>query len=312
MFCMAKKKKISIIIPVFNEELNIPTVATVLTEVTNKNKRYHYEFIYVDNGSQDHSREIIQVLKKKDNRIRGVFLSRNFGPEASAQAGFDQAHGDAAIGYACDMQDPAELILEFISEWEMGADVVTGVYTKLEDNFVMSFLRRSFYRIFKTISSIDVPVNSSGYGLTSRKVLDAMKSLPEKYRFYRGLRAWVGFKTVYVTYVRRQRQFGKSSYNLFKYFKHAERSFFGFSYVPLDFLIYTGFILVFLSFIALITFAVTLLPDGKSFSLEEMIFFCMLLFGGIQLLALSIVGKYIQVIVEETKSRPTYIIERII
>ena len=131
------------------------------------------------------------------------------------------------------MQEPASVLPAFIKKWEEGADSVIGVYTKLQDPLIMVILRRAFYAVMKRISDVDIPVNSSGFGLYSR-VIDAMNTLPETYRFGRGIRAWVGFSVAYVPYARRARVHGKSSYSLSAYFHHAERSVFGFSYLPLD------------------------------------------------------------------------------
>jgi len=164
----------------------------------------------------------------------------------------------------------------------------------------------------KSISNIEIPSNSIGFGLYSRKVVDAMKSLPEIYRFNRGIRAWVGFSTAYLNYERRPRLHGKSSYSLIEYFRHAERSVFGFSYLPLDFLIYFGLILVILSFAFIICYILYSLLFGNPIKGAVTILVAIVFFGGINLLALSIIGKYSQVIVEETKARPPYIVDSII
>jgi glycosyltransferase involved in cell wall biosynthesis len=307
-----KNKLISIAISCYNEELNVTGAYTALNKVARAIRRYNFEYIFVDNGSLDATRQEIQKLVKKDAKVRGIFLSRNFGVEASTQAGFDYAEGDAVIWYPCDLQEPAELIPKFIKKWEEGFDSVMGVYTKMQDTWLMTFLRKSFYRIMKSISNIDIPTNSIGCGLYSRKVVDAMKRLPETYRFSRGIRAWVGFSTSYVNYERRQRLHGKSSYTLIEYIRHAERSVFGFSYLPLDLLIYFGLILVILSFIFIIGYVLFSLLFGNPIKGAITILVAIVFFGGINLLALSVIGKYIQVIVEETKARPTYIVDKII
>lgn len=307
-----KKKLISIIIPCYNEEGNVPEAYAALDKVTRVIRQYHFEYVFVDNGSIDGTRQEIRKLVKKDVRVRGIFLSRNFGPESSTQAGFDYAKGDAVIWYPCDLQEPAELIQKFIKKWEEGCDSVMGIYTKLQDTWFMAFLRKSFYRIMKTISNIDIPTNSIGYGLYSRKVVDAMKRLPETYRFNRGIRAWVGFSTAYVSYERKPRLHGKSSYSLMAYFQHAERSVFGFSYLLLDLLIYAGLLLVVCSFLFIIGYILFALLFGNPIKGAVTILVAIVFFGGVNLLALSVIGKYVQVIVEETKSRPPYIIDTVI
>jgi dolichol-phosphate mannosyltransferase len=307
-----KNKTISIIVPCYNEGKNVELAYALLKKVTQLEKEYRFELIFVDNGSLDRTRQYILKIAKKNRTIKGIFLSRNFGPEASTQAGFDYAKGDAVIWFACDMQEPAEAIPKFLRKWEEGFDNVVGVYTRSEDPTWMKFLRKSFYRVMKVISNVDIPTNSSGFGLYSRRVVEAMKSLPEKYRFNRGIRAWVGFTTAYVTYKRQKRTLGRSSYSLLAYFQHAERSVFGFSYLPLDLLIYSGLFLVTCSFLFIITYILFFFIYGSPIRGDVTILIAIVFFGGINLLALAMIGKYIQVIVEETKNRPNYIVERII
>lgn len=309
---MPSKKKISIGIICFNEEPNVLIAYKQLTKITDKAKRYSFEFIFVDNCSSDNTRGEIKKIVKKDKRVVGVFLSRNFGPESSSQASLDFATGDAFILYECDMQDPPNVILDFIKEWEKGFDVVVGIRNKIDDTPLMTFIRKAYYRIFKAISNIEVPVDAGSFALLDEKVMDVIRSMPEKYRFYRGLRAWVGFKTSYIVYQRGKRQYGKTSYNLLGYIKHAERSFFGFSYLPLDIIVYLGLIIVFLLLISIIVYLFLFFLFGKTINASSLIVFSIVLFGGIQLLALSVIGKYIQVIVEETKNRPIYIVEEVV
>ena len=307
-----EKRLVSIGVICFNEEPNVAAAYKELKGITDKNKDYNYEFIFIDNGSTDNTRNEIRKVVKTDKRVSGVFLSRNFGNEASIQASLDYATGDAYICYEGDLQDPASVILDFIKEWEKGFDVVVGIRTKIADNFFMTRIRKLYYRIFRSISNIEVPVDAGAFALIDKKVIQAIKALPEKYRFNRGLRAWVGFKTTYVEYHRRKRQRGKSSYSLLGYIHHAERSFFGFSYLPLDMIVYLGLLIVILSFIVIIIYLLSLFLFGQAIKESTLILILIILSGGIQLLALSIIGKYIQVIVEETKARPVYIVEEVV
>ncbi len=292
------KKRISIAIPCFNEEDNIETTYKRINEIVKKIHTYEFEYIIIDNGSTDQTRNTINKLIRKDKQVSGIFLSRNFGPEASAAACYKYSYGDAVIALPADLQDPPELILKFIKKWEQGFDVVIGIYRKTEDDLVTKSLRSFFYFFFRKISNIDVPVNASGVGLFSKKVVNALNSLPEKYRFFRGLRAWIGFKSTKIYYDRKKRQGGISSYNILNYFKHAEIGIFGFSYLILDSMFYFGMVVSFFSFIFLMSV----------FSLYSLVIFI----GSLLLFAISIIGKYIQVIVEETKNRPMYIVEETI
>ncbi len=307
-----KKKLISIGVICFNEGPNILPSYKELKTVTDSNKKYLYEFVYVDNGSTDTTRSEIKKITNLDKRVSGVFLSRNFGNEASIQASLDYSKGDAYVCYEGDMQDPANVILEFIKKWEKGFDVVVGIRTKIADSFFMTRIRKLYYRIFRSISNIEVPVDAGAFALIDKKVLKAINTLPEKHRFNRGLRAWVGFKTAYVEYHRRKRERGKSSYSILGYIHHAEKSFFGFSYLPLDIIVYTGVLTVVLSFIFLAIYLLSAIIFGQSLNESTLIVSSIILFGGIQLLALSVIGKYIQVIVEETKARPVYIVEEVV
>lgn len=306
------KEIITIAIPCFNEEANIETTYNKMQFILKKLSLYDFEYIFVDNGSTDKTKYLIKKLIKKDKRITGIFLSRNFGPEASLTACYTYATGDAVIGIAADLQDPPELIPQFIKKWEQGNDIVFGIYTKTEDNMFITWIRKVFYKIFKSISNIDVPVNATGFGLVSRKAIDAFLSLPEKFRFSRGLLSWVGFKRDYIYYQKNRREKGKSSYNFFDYLHHAERGIFGFSYLVLDLMIYGGVVIVFLSFLFILGYLYTVIVIGNPIKASIPTLLVIVFFGGVQLLAISIIGKYIQVIVEETKNRPMYIVEETI
>ncbi|MDD4937789.1 MAG: glycosyltransferase family 2 protein [Candidatus Shapirobacteria bacterium] len=307
---MDKRSLITIGIPCFNEEKNVVWAYETIKKIILKDKKNDFEFVFVDNGSEDKTRLEIEKVIKKDKNVKGVFLSRNFGPEASAQACIDNSTGNAIILLACDLQDPPELIPKFIERWNQGFDIVLGQYKETKDSIFMTFMRKSFYGLFKKISNIDVPTNVTGFGLISRNVVEALKNLPEKYRFSRGLMMWVGFKKTFVSYQRRDRKNGKSSYNFFDYLKHSERGVFGFSYLPLDLIVYIGLIITLLSFLFIIGYLFMVFVFGNPINASIPILLAIVFFGGVNLMALSIIGKYIQVIVEETKNRPVYIVDK--
>jgi polyisoprenyl-phosphate glycosyltransferase len=304
------KKMITIGVPCFNEEENILLMYKNIKNVTKKLiEKYNFEIIFVDNGSEDKTRLIIEKVIRIDKQVKGIVLSRNFGAEASGNAIIDSAFGDALILLACDFQDPPDLIPKFIKKWDEGNDIVLGQYKEIQDSIFMTFMRKSFYKLFKKISSIDVPTNVTGFGLMSKRVLVALKSLPEKYRFGRGLLMWVGFKRDFILYKRPKRENGKSSYNFFGYIKDSERGIFGFSYLPLDLIVYSGFIITLLSFLFIIGYLFTVFIFGNPIKASITLMLAVVFFGGINLMALSIIGKYIQIIMEETKNRPLYIVD---
>ena len=228
-FFMTTKKKISICLPCFNEEDNINNTYSVITHVMSENPKFSYELIFVDNGSYDKTSNMIKKLAKKDKKVIGIFLSRNFGPESSGHAAIFNASGDAIIGMGADLQDPPDMIPKFINKWQQGYDVVLGTYQRSEKSIFMSIIRKVYYTISRRMTSINFPPNTTGFGLIDRKVLDALKSFPEKSRFGRGLLAWVGYRCIYIPYKRKERKYGKSSYTFFDYLKHAETGLFGFS-----------------------------------------------------------------------------------
>lgn len=306
---MKQLKRISICIPCFNEEDNIDNTYREIKGQVSRLKKYSFTYLFVDNGSTDNTRKKLLALSRGEKKVKVVFLSRNFGPEASAAALFDFASGDATITLPCDLQDPASLIPRFLAKWEKGWDVVIGVYNKTEDDFFTSKIRKVFYTFFKAVSNIDIPVNASGVGLMDRKAVLALKSLPEKYRFFRGLRAWIGFKTTKIVYERKSRKRGKSSYSLISYFKHAERGIYGFSYLLLDILAYCSLVLVLLNLSTSAIYIAASAVRWIQFSASIATMLAVMSFGSFQLLAIGILGKYIQVIMEETKNRPTYIVE---
>lgn len=308
---MKKKPRISFVIPCFNEEGNVTETFHQLTKITKPIKKYEYEFIFIDNCSSDKTRKHIRSAVEKDKRVTGIVLSRNFGPEASGLAGLEHATGDAVIICVCDLQDPLELIPQYLKKWEEGNDIVLGTYTKTQDAPAMALIRSYYYRFFKAIANIDIPVNSSGICLLSRNALDGFLQLQERFRSNVGLLAWIGFKRVYIPYERRSRRIGKSSYNLIRYLKTAERGFFGFSYVPLDSIIYFGLITFAISFVFLFFYILSSTLGLIVWNMGTGIITVTILFGAIQLLAISAIGKYVQVIVEETKKRPHYIIDTI-
>ena len=306
------KKTLSIVVPTFNEEDNIEYAYKEITKVLEKIPKYDYEIIFVDNYSTDKSRKIIKTITKKDKKVTAIFLSRNFTSEYSSHAAMKQAIGDILTIVDCDLQDHPEIIPKFIKKWEEGFPVVIGVRNVINDTFVMKFVRKLFYVIFKKMSNIEMPLNAGTFCLLDRKVLDVIISLPEKNRFFRGLRSWAGFKTAYVEYERRIRKYGSTKNTLFDYIRDAQRGLLGFSFIPLDLMSTFGFLLTFFSFVLAMGYLFWVIFFGNPINASIPIMLSIFVFGGIQMLGISIVGKYIQIVFEEVKGRPSYVIEEIL
>lgn len=306
------KKKLSLVIPTFNEEANIEYAYAEIKKMLQSIPQYDYELIFVDNYSLDGSRNLIRKIIKKDKKVSAIFMSRNFSSEYSSHAAMKQATGDILTIIDCDLQDHPKVVPKFIKKWEKGYPIVVGVRNIIHDTKLMKFVRKSFYVIFKKLANIDMPLNAGTFCLLDRKVLDVIVNLPEKNRFFRGLRAWAGFKTAYVEYERNERRFGLTKNSLFDYIRDAQRGLLGFSFIPLDLMTTSGFILVIISFSFLLIYLITVVAFGNPIVAQIPIMLAIVFFGGIQMLAISIVGKYIQIIFEEVKNRPPYVIEDII
>lgn len=306
------RKTISIVIPCYNEETNIEYAYIQVKKVFSKIPNYNYEIIFIDNCSTDTSPKLIRQIAKKDKNVVAVFLSRNFGGEYSSLAGMQLATGEATCVLDCDLQDPPELLPKFIKKWEKGYEVVIGSRLDIDDSYLMRLIRKFFYKVFKLISNIEIPINAGTYSFIDKKVMEIINSLPEKNRFFRGLRAWAGFKVAKVEYVRRTRRFGKSHNTIIDYLRDAERGFFGFSFVPLEIVTYLGFALVLVSFVFISVYIVLFLFLGNPIPGFMTTISLIAFLGGVQILAISIIGKYVQIIFEEAKNRPPYIVREII
>ena len=306
------KKILSIIVPTYNEQENIKYVYAELKKMFKAIPNYDYEIIFTDNNSYDHSRDLINKIAKQDKKVSALFMSRNFTSEYSSHAAMRQAIGDILTIVDCDLQDHPSVIPRFIKKWEQGYTVVVGVRNIINDTYLMKAVRKIFYIILKKFANIEMPLNAGTFCLLDRKVLKVIINLPEKNRFFRGLRAWAGFKTAFVEYERRERKFGKTKNSVFDYLRDAQRGLLGFSFIPLDVMTTLGFFLVIFSFIFLLGYLFVVVAFGNPIRAQIPIMLAIVFFGGTQMLAISIVGKYIQIIFEEVKGRPPYVIEEII
>jgi glycosyltransferase involved in cell wall biosynthesis len=231
---------LSVVVPCFNEEVVISLTYQRLIEVLGS-REFRLQIIFVDDGSADRTPEIVARFAQDDARVRTVLLSRNFGHQPAVSAGLANADGDAVVVIDADLQDPPEVVLEMIRKWQDGADVVYGIRLKRKESVLKRAAYKIFYRLFQRLASIETPVDAGDFSLLDREVVEVINQLPEKNRFFRGLRAWSGFRQVGVVYERDPRAAGNSKYSLRKLIKLASDGIFNFSTVRLPVYFTWGF-----------------------------------------------------------------------
>ena len=308
---MMEKKIISAIIACYKDNQAIPIMYNRLKAVFNK-IGVGYEIIFVNDGSPDNTEEILKKLTENDEKVIGINHARNFGSQMAFTSGMEISKGDAIVFLDGDLQDPPEIIEDFYYKWQEGFDVVYGVRVKREVNMLMQFSYKLFYRIFKKMSYISIPLDAGDFSLIDRKVVEVLKQFPERDRFLRGLRAWVGFKQTGIPYTRSKRMFGKTTNNFLKNLNWASKGVFSFSFVPLQLISLLSFIVFIISVIAMIIQVILrfVIPESAPRGTTT-ILIVILFLGSVQLLALSILGEYIGKIFEEVKQRPKFIVKSI-
>ncbi|SHK57226.1 glycosyltransferase family 2 protein [Fibrobacter sp. UWEL] len=297
---------LSVIIPVFNEEEIVEKTYNVLEEVL---KDVEHELIFVNDGSKDRTREIVESKLPSNPNNKIVNFSRNFGHQAAFSAGLDHAIGDAVVIIDGDLQDPPELIHEMLEKWREGYQVVYAQRNKRAGETIFKkFTAFAFYRIIGKLTSIDIPPDTGDYRLMDRCVVDQLKNLPERSRFLRGLVCWVGFKKIGVKYDRAERTAGTSKYPLKKMIRLALDGITGFSSSPLKISFYMGIFATIVGFgvfvwsiVEKIVNPATTVPGWASL-MTAIVFF-----SGVQLMTIGILGEYIGRIYDEVKQRPLYI-----
>jgi len=302
----------SVVVPMYNEEEVILETYRRLTSVM-KGIGESYEIIMVNDGSRDKTGEIISQLCKQDKNLKMVDFARNFGHQIAITAGMDYAAGDCIVIIDGDLQDPPELIPEMIRLWREGYDVVYGKrVSRRGETFFKKFTAKCFYRILRALTDVDIPVDTGDFRLIDRKVCEALKQLPERNRYVRGLMSWVGFKQTALEFERAERFAGETKYPLKKMIKLAMDGIISFSFKPLKFATYIGSFLSMVSFIYLIVVLVQRIfwPHSTQSGWASLIAVS-LFFNGIILLMLGIIGEYIGRIYDEAKGRPLYIVSRL-
>ncbi|NBV05868.1 MAG: NAD-dependent epimerase/dehydratase family protein [Proteobacteria bacterium] len=303
---------ISAIIACYKDAQAIPEMYQRITNVMKKLK-LDYEIIFVNDCSPDNSEEIIAEISRSDWRVIGISHSRNFGSQAAFKSGLDLATKNSCVLMDGDLQDPPEMIEQFLQKWKEGFEVVYGRRIKRDAPFYMQIFYKIFYRLFAAFSYINIPKDAGDFALMDKKVVEVLLCFPERDLFLRGLRAYAGFKQAGIDYVRPERKFGRTTNNIFKNIGWAKKGIFSFSYVPLNLLSAFGWLTLFLSGILMIIqislkyFFPDSIPHGVTTTLILLTFF-----GSLNLFAVSILGEYIAKIFEEVKGRPHFIRNSII
>jgi len=303
-------KKISIIIPFFNEEKNLDKILNQLLEFTSSSKNYFYEIILMDNNSNDDSKLVVDKFKDKFDDMKYIKLSRNFGYQTNIMAGYEICEGDAAVQLDADGEDDPELISKFLLMWERGYEVVFGIRKKRKENLFLTLLRKIFYKFINLSSNISLPENAGDFRLIDRKVINHLKEFNEKNLYIRGLISYIGFKQIGIPYNRRRRFYGKSKFSLYKYFEMSLTAITSFTNKPLIFIFFFGIAVFLLSLILIIFYLFSYIFGSINAAGFTTIILVQLLFFGLQILILGFFGVYLGYILDEIKNRPKYIIDK--
>jgi len=299
---------LSIVVPVFNESQTLDLFFDRLSPILDSTG-FDYEILCVNDGSRDDTLSRLLETRAINPRLKILDLSRNFGKEPALTAGLEHSSGDIVIPIDVDLQDPPELIPKMIEKWHEGYEVVLGVRAdRSTDSFMKRFTANSFYRLFGRISQVEMPSNAGDFRLMDRRVVDALKHLPERTRFMKGLFAWLGFKTTSIEFKRENRSAGEGKWGGWKLWNFALDGIFSFSTAPLRIWTYIGLILSALSAIYLLYVVVDTLLYGNPVEGYPSLVAIMLFFNGTILMGMGIMGEYIGRIFLETKQRPVYLI----
>ncbi len=306
------KKLITIIIPAYNEEKVLPLLFKRLDDLAKNNEGYDFEFLFINDGSKDRTIDLIRQKSDKDTRVSYIDLSRNFGKERAMLAGFDYAKGDAMVIIDADLQDPPELIPKMIKLWESGYD---DVYAKKKSREGETWLKKStsrwFYSILEKLSAVEIQRDTGDFRLLDRRSVEALKTLRENNRYTKGMFSWIGFKKKEIFYDRDPRAAGETKWNYPKLINLAIEGITSFTTAPLRFSTYMGFIVSIFAFLWSAYLIIRKLFFSVDMTGYTSIMAAILLLGGVQLIAVGIIGEYIGRIFIETKDRPVYFTQEI-
>lgn len=305
---------ISVVVPCFNEQEVLPLTHRRLVNALGSSPDFDLEIVYVDDGSADASPDILDNLMRSDGRIVVVPLTRNFGHQAAVTAGLLEAAGDAVVVIDADLQDPPEVILTMIEKWRSGYEIVFGIRAARPDAWPKRLAYFLFYRLLHALAEVEIPRDSGDFALIDREALDLLNALPERNRFVRGLRAWIGFRQTGVTYERPPRAAGRTKYSLLKLIKLSFDGIFSLSVRPLSMVFWLGLasslgaVLCFFAYLLwrIVGFRIFghLPNDVPGFTT---IILTLFLLSGIQLISIGLIGEYVGRVYNEAKNRPTFL-----
>lgn len=305
-------KKVSVIIPCYNEQSNIRPLYEALTRLFESHPQYAWEVVMINDGSQDETLSEIRRLRQHDARICYVDLSRNFGKERAMLAGFDYATGDCAAIIDADLQHPPMVIGQMLELWEQGyQDVYAQRQTRGRESFMRKHLTRLYYRILQRMADTEVLTNVGDFRLLDRRCIDALRQLRETQRYTKGLYCWIGFRKTFVPFTTDDRRQGHSSFNTWKLFNLAVEGITSYSTAPLRMATVMGTVISLLAFVYMIVVLMKTIIVGEPVPGYPTLICVILLLGGLQLLSIGIIGEYLSRIFHETKQRPVYIVNEL-
>ena len=307
---MTRHKKISILIPAYNEQEVLSHLYERLNKLAGETPDYDFEFLFVNDGSRDRTLEIIKSYAEKDTRVAYVNLSRNFGKETAMLAGFDHVTGDAAVIIDADLQDPPELIPQMLKYWEEGYDDVYARRTSRDgESWLKKATSSAFYKILQQSTQIPIQQDTGDFRLLDKRCVEALKQIRESQRYTKGMFSWIGYKKKEITYERDPRAAGETKWNYFKLVNLAIDGITSFTTSPLRLSSILGVLVSISAFIYIIYLIVRTIAFGTDLAGYPSMMAVILFLGGVQLLSLGVIGEYIGRIFNETKNRPPYFVE---
>jgi len=307
---VAELPLLSFVIPCYNEEEVIAETMKRLNIFCTELVDLRVELIFVDDGSRDHTRELLKGFAKKNSDIKLICFARNFGHQIAVTAGIDAAHGDAVVLIDADLQDPPEVVHQMIAKWRDGYDVVYGTRTERQGESAFKLATaRGFYRLLNRLSDVPIPLDTGDFRLMSRAVVETLRAMPERDRFVRGMVSWVGFKQTALPYKRAERFAGKSKYPLRKMLRFAVDGILSFSTKPLQIAIALGLFCASVSLVAILYVLALRLFTSIWVEGWTALMISVLFIGGVQLICIGVLGEYVGRIYNEIKNRPLYIVQ---